>query len=169
MRLAGARSDGSPNDANHARRPPRPLRSTVTLVTIAAAIGTASLLATGCGTAKTSAPPPAALRSELAQRGIEVCGSASADSRFHGAGEAHWYALSKDCRSVHQAVVLGVIPFASEADRDAAFQQSLYRTRFVNNGIAVLRFEHSLVILTRIHNREVAKRAIAKLESLGAR
>jgi hypothetical protein len=162
MRIAGARASSA--------RVTQVCALTQKRVPLAlAALSTSALFAIGCGVSSTATPSLASIRSALAQRGVEVCNSTTVNSRFHGASQGHWYALSHDCSSSNQAVVLGVIPFDSKADRDAAYSQSLYSNRFIANNIAVLRFGNSVVLLTQIHNREVARQAIGKLESLGAR
>ena len=138
----------------------------VTLTALAAAAAT--LVAAGCGQSSKPAPSSAALQSALKARGIETCNSGTVDTHFSGAGEGRWYALSHNCQTSNQAVVIGVIPFDNNGDRDAAFRQALFPMRMPDNRRIVMTFNDNLVMVTRISNRDLAQQIVGTLKSKGA-
>ena len=122
----------------------------------------------GCSTATFQATEPGSIESVLSNAGAEVCDQGASQTALNGATEARWYEVARDCAvSTDPALLVGVLTFDSEAAWNAAYSQHLHQLRTPRPS-AVYRYGDTVVVLSLMRDRALARDIVAGLNDLGA-
>jgi hypothetical protein len=122
------------------------------------------VLLAACGFDADTDVRPQSLRRLLAAAGGEICARGTTPTHSDDQRSARWYEVARDCSSADEPELLvGVLRFDSDAARDAAYAGRLHSVRRLSHNTAVFKAADSLVVLSRIRDRDLLEDVAAEL------